>query len=146
MVVPTSSHKRLYFDSNIFITLLEKPGENREDIFNVLAQIEAWSQVIVTSELTLAECLVGAHRINNTLVETYERLLQSNAALEVIPITRKLLLAGSKIAADRWMKFPDALHCATAEAMGCTALVSNDKGLRLSPGMTQYSLDDLLNS
>jgi hypothetical protein len=41
MVVPNASHKRLYFDSNIFITLLEKPGENREDIFNVFAQIEA---------------------------------------------------------------------------------------------------------
>ncbi len=73
---------------------------------------------LTTSELTLAETLVGANRnADENLIEIYSNWTISNAYLEVGPIHRDILGAASILRAlYDTLKLPDAIHLATAFA------------------------------
>jgi predicted nucleic acid-binding protein len=40
------------------------------------------------------------------------------------------------------LKLPDAIHAATALAMGCTAILTNDIGFKRLPGAQLFLLSD----
>ena len=56
---------RLYFDTNVFIYATEGTGRRKQSLGNFFSLIEEKNGVIVTSELTLAECLVKPKKDRN---------------------------------------------------------------------------------
>lgn len=59
------------------------------------------------------------------------------------PITQAILIEAAEIRAATDLKLPDAIHVATAMALGCDALLTNDRSLRAAPGMSVRLLADL---
>lgn len=59
-----------YLDSNIFIYFIERRSGYYEALNPIMRQIDAGELFATTSELTLAEMLVGPLRKGNVLIET----------------------------------------------------------------------------
>jgi len=55
---------------------------------------------------------------------------------------RPTLLSAARLRAQLGLKLPDAIHAATAQVMGCTALLTNDTGFKRLPGVQLFLLSD----
>lgn len=96
-----------------------------------------------TSELTLAEVLVDPIKLGDSArASAYIDLLKTDEWLEVMPITREILIRSSEVRAGIGNKLPDAIHVATAAACSCNVLLSSDRRLRLPEGIKQIRLED----
>jgi len=57
-------------------------------------------------------------------------------------VTRPLVRRAAELGADFKMKLVDALHVATAEALGCEVLLTNDRGIRAPAGIELRHLSE----
>lgn len=134
---------RLYADTNIFIRLVERaPGvlDAAADLFS--RAIDTGTVDLVTSELTLLELMVGPYRAGNKAVAAaYEQLLTERAGLNIIAISREVLITAALIRAENAVKTPDAIHIATAVISGCEAIATADRRMRGGP-LPLVTLDD----
>jgi predicted nucleic acid-binding protein len=81
----------------------------------------------VTSELTLAEVLVGPLKTGNVAIQqTYRSFLTSTATVEVPPVSRDILEESAQLRANTKLKLPDAIHLATALRFRCDSFLTND--------------------
>ncbi len=123
--------KRVYFDSNIFIYLMEGFASLAHDLNDIRDSIAHGESSICTSELTLCEVLVPAFRANNTrLLALYRQFIEDSGAFELVPTTRETYVRASLFRAQLNLKTPDAIHMASAIQSGCTAFLTNDKSLK----------------
>lgn len=98
----------------------------------------------VSSELTLAECLVKPLRLRDAhLAEDYSDFLNGRDQLPILPFTRTSFVRSAEIRALTGAKLPDAMHIACAELAGCAIFLSADTGLRLPAGLRRVSWDDI---
>ena len=98
----------------------------------------------MTSEITLAECLVKPFADKNIpAIEIYISLLGEQPSLPVIPISRMILLSAARLRAETRLKLPDAIHVATAKWAGCTAFITNDRRVREGSGVPVILWDEL---
>jgi predicted nucleic acid-binding protein len=103
----------------------------------------------VTSELSLAEVLVGVERQGSLVHKRmYLDLLDETPLFELVPVSRHVLLEAARYRAiayampssphdDRRNFFPDSIHIVSAAEAGCRYFVSGDGRLRLPAGMTR---------
>ncbi|WP_237154378.1 type II toxin-antitoxin system VapC family toxin [Oryzibacter oryziterrae] len=124
---------RIYVDTNIFISAFEGALPKAEEIRRIMALLETPAFLPVTSELTIAELLVGPLMSGNTvLADRYKAILGSPDELEVIGINRQVLERSAQIRARRQsLKLPDAIHVATAVQAGCRLFLSDDRRMRM---------------
>jgi len=123
---------KIYLDTNIFIYSLEDFAEYQTQIDQLFRRIEENQCVVVTSELTLAECLIKPYKDRNMdSVEMYEQHLQNSEYLKIVPVHRGILHAAASNRASSTNALPDAIHMATAVNTCCDYFVTNDK--RISP-------------
>ncbi len=105
--------KRVYFDVNVFIYAIEPTQEMQPYFATVskLFEMAVAKQIIaITSELTLAEALVGAYKNNLPLVALYEEMLSNRADLSVHPISRKILNTAALLRSEQKIALADAIH------------------------------------
>jgi predicted nucleic acid-binding protein len=97
-----------------------------------------------TSELTLAESLVKPMMDGNKDIEAvYLETLQPSESLDVIPISRQILIAAARLRAEtKSLTLPDAIHLATARLSGCQSFLTNDHRLKSIPGIEVIVLTD----
>jgi predicted nucleic acid-binding protein len=104
--------------------------------------------MVVTSELTVAEIIDKPLRESNQrLLTFYEGFLRSTDSLEVVAVSRSILLKAAELrAGGLCAKLPDAIHVATAAEAGCGALVTDDDRMRVPSPMKKvgYVEQDLL--
>jgi predicted nucleic acid-binding protein len=132
---------RTYFDVNIFIYVIEAPEPFTRYAQQILLRLSEEGQVPVTSEFSLAECLVGARKASLPVVEKlYIGHFEDRSAVECVPLTRDLLIAAARAAGDTRMRLSDSIHVATAVATGCQSFVTNDRRLKLPPSITRVPL------
>ncbi len=128
--------KRVYFDANIFIYLMEGYPTLESNLHDIRDSIFHRESNICTSELTLCEVLVPAFRANNTaLLALYRQFLEGSGAFELIPTTRETYVRASLLRAQLGLKTPDAIHMASAIEFECTAFLTNDKPLKAPKDM-----------
>ncbi|MBM3607925.1 MAG: type II toxin-antitoxin system VapC family toxin [Alphaproteobacteria bacterium] len=122
---------RLYVDANVFIYFLENNGPLNRSATRIISCFQHEGRQLVTSEITLAECLYGAFRDKrDDMVKGYRLLLRDSDIVEMIsPAAEILELAAWQGAALR-LRLADAIHVATAMESGCDAIITNDKGLQ----------------
>ncbi len=141
---------RVYLDTNFFIAALEGSPELASSCQFLLAAGARRPGSLVTSQLTLAEVLVGPFRARSgpsglsreggklvlapaTLAVEYGDLISDGPGLAVVAVDRDVLvLAAFRRANERTIRLPDAIHLATAEQAGCDHVVSGDRGIRPS--------------
>lgn len=123
--------KRVYFDANVFIYLMEGFAAFEQELNEMRDSILNGECEICTSELTLCEVLVPAFRANNTsLLALYRQFIEDSGAFELIPTTRDIFIRASLFRAQLSLKTPDAIHMASAVESRCTAFLTYDKALK----------------
>ena len=117
-------HPRIYLDTNVFIDTFEGCGAVAEALVGLfLAESPGPRQPLVTSELIVKPLELG----RTELVHVYDNWTITNEQIEVVTVVRTVLRTAAELrAGDGRLKLPDAIHLATAVAVGCTHFLSRD--------------------
>ncbi|OQK16214.1 hypothetical protein AU255_14030 [Methyloprofundus sedimenti] len=136
----------IYLDTNIFIYALEgaEPWASLlSEVFTGLVQGECKA---ITSQLTLAECLVFPFKQHPELVAVYREALTPGDYLNIMPIDEDILIAAAKLRAETGIKLPDAIHASTALIHSCTCLLTNDVGFKSLSNLNVMLLSDWISA
>ena len=128
--------KRVYFDTNIFIYLMEGFPALEKSLRDIRDSFFHQEARVFTSELTLCEVLVPAFRAEHAeLLMHYRRFLEESGAFEPIPTTRDIYIRASLLRAQLGLKTPDTIHVSSAVAADCKVFLTHDKNLRTPQDM-----------
>lgn len=135
---------RYYLDTNVVISVVEAVVSLAGTQTRFISGIDAATIEALTSELTLAECLVKPFADRNAAaVEAYLLFLNGRRSLPVLPINRHILTVAARLRTELGVKLPDAIHIATAEAAECSVFLTNDRGIRMPEGMKLVLWNDI---
>lgn len=139
----TETHaRRIYFDANVYIELIEKNSATTLQLARLFGGWEWQNHLVITSEITFAEVLVkpiatAVETNDYSLHDLYQRALSVQPGVtDMIPITKAtwqraaLVRAQLKRFADITIKLPDAVHIAAALEGRCDTFITNDRGLQ----------------
>ena len=120
--------KRVYADACTLIHAVEDyavfPGLRS----GLLDLIDAERLVVVTSELTLLETLVGPRKSGNVVLERqFRKLLSLSESMILRPIDAAVLERAIDLRL-LGLKTPDAIHVATGMLEGCDLFLTRDRG------------------
>src|SRR4051812_19064143 len=109
-MVASVSTARIYLDSNVFVAAYETISARSDHAWWILTAIEGGEFLGVTSELTLSEVLVKPLQEDDPeLVRRYQEIIAPGDALEVILVTREILVEAARLRSLRpSLRLPDA--------------------------------------
>ncbi len=128
---------RIFFDTNLFIYLLEDSGPRGTKVGEVLERISERRDELLTSTFTLAEVLVKPMDVGDfAWAERYERLL-TTPGVSLLPFDRACARIYAQLRRDRTLKAPDAIQLSCAASARCDLFITNDERLsrRIVPGI-----------
>ena len=129
--------QRLYLDTNIFIYAVELPKLLTKGQADLFEYIDQGAVTPVTSELSLAECLIDPlSKGDSELAATYEELLSGDTPVVLVPVHRDILISAAHIRALHRLNLPDAIHVASARAAGVTGFLTADRRIKVSQDLT----------
>lgn len=132
---------RVYFDANIFILHYNERMKHLACLNALWEMLEDGNLQVVTSELSLEECLVGAIKVKDHETERHFATTLSNGGrLIVVPISREILVEAARQRALHGLDTPDAIHSATAKIARCRWFLTNDAALATATGAKALSL------
>lgn len=138
---------RLYFDSNIFINLLESPDSMlRKRLHGLFQRVSQQRCSAHTSLISRAEVLVRPLRLKQVeLADRYRALLSGAGAVGLYGVDDNVVDRAAELRADYpVLKLPDALHVATAMHIGCDLFITGDQRLgAVSARIPVLTLDQL---
>ncbi len=127
-----------YIDTNVLIALLSGSSEPSTHQFAFVQSIEMGKTRALTSELTLAECLVRPIALQDAdAISAYTAFLRDRPEFPVRAIDREILILAAQLRAVLKNGLADSIHVATAIQAGCAVFVTDDKGIRLPPDMAK---------
>lgn len=127
---------RLFWDSNLFIYLLEDYGALSVETAELRRRMLERGDQLLTSTLTLGEILVKpTERGDERLKQAYWETLATVAGL--VPFDRDAALHYASIRRDRTIKAPDAMQLACAARARVDLFITNDARLagKVIPGI-----------
>jgi predicted nucleic acid-binding protein len=137
----------VYLDANVFIYAVEGFEKYAWICKAILKSVEDMKIHAVTSELTLAEVLVGPFKAKNPeLAKLYDELLSDQDDLTMARVSRPILVKAAELRASLGLKPPDAIHVATALVHNSEFFFTADRSLRAPASLKIVSLDELLSS
>jgi predicted nucleic acid-binding protein len=120
---------RIFWDSNIFIYLLEDYGEPSEKAAGLRQRMRSRGDQLFTSYLTLGEVLVKPlERGDLELSRRYEKAI--SATTNLIPFEVAAAKRYALLRQDRTIKPPDAIQLACASSAVVDLFVTNDRRLQ----------------
>lgn len=128
---------RIFFDTNLFIYLLEDSGERGKRVEGIIERISERRDHLLTSTLTLAEVLVKPLAVGDLAwADKYEKLLNT-PGVSLLPFDRGSARIYAEIRQDKSIKPPDAIQLACAAHAGCDLFITNDERLskKIVPGI-----------
>jgi predicted nucleic acid-binding protein len=128
---------RIFFDTNLFIYMLEDQGERAALVRHILERMSARRDELLTSALTLAEVLVKPLSAGDTeWADRYEKLLNS-PGVSVLPFDKSSARIYAQLRQDKALKAPDIIQLACAASARCDLFITNDDRLskKIVPGI-----------
>jgi predicted nucleic acid-binding protein len=120
---------RIFWDSNLFIYLLEDYPEYSQAVADLRQKMLERGDRLLTSALTLGEILVKPSALGDVaLCRLYEDILAKTALL--LPFDLAAARRYSVIRRNRSVKAPDAIQLACAGEAGVDLFVTNDHRLQ----------------
>ena len=143
---PSSS--MVYVDTNAFIRALEGSPDVAAPVLDLFAALRRQPGVGVTSELTLAEVLVGPEKRGlPPLRRSYIDVIVSSGIFSLEQVSRDVLLDSVRLrvaherAYGKKLKLPDTIHLVTAIRARCRYFLSIDAGIRTPVEMIKVAPD-----
>ena len=128
-----SRSSRIYVDTNIFIYLIEGNPERTRSVIEIFQDIVNADAIVVTSEMTVAECFYGASKQQNLAAITAYEALFSSTDIEIIPLDGALAKRAAISGAELSLKLIDSLHYICALEEGCDFFFTSDKRFKSGP-------------
>ena len=128
---------KVFFDTNLFIYLLEDSGERGAAVGNLVERISERRDEMITSTLTLAEVLVKPLSVGDVAwADRYEKLLNT-PGVSLIAFDRACARIYAQLRQDKTLKPPDAIQLACAASVRCDLFITNDERLsrKIVPGI-----------
>ena len=120
---------RIFFDTNLFIYLLEDAGERGKRVEAMVERISERRDHLLTSTLTLAEVLVKPLAAGDLAwADRYEQLLNT-PGVSLLPFDRGSARIYAEVRKDKSIKPPDAIQLSCAASAGCDLFITNDERL-----------------
>jgi predicted nucleic acid-binding protein len=133
--------KKVYFDTNIFIYLLEHHQELGEICLSLVQSAVDKEMDGYSGELVLAELLVKPLKDNNArAVQAVKDLFTKDTRIELLPHTKSAFITAAHLRATYKIKLPDALHIATAIENDIEVFLTNDREIPSIPEFTVLQL------
>jgi len=127
---------RIFWDTNLFIYLLEGSGIFAAQVKSLRARMQARQDQLFTSALTFGEILVKPTELGDTkAIDYYRKLLRTSAI--VLPFEENAAVVYAGLRQDRSLRPPDAIQLACAASVGMDLFITNDMRLhtKLVPGI-----------
>lgn len=119
---------RIFWDTNLFIYLLEDHGDLSERVARLRKRMIERSDELYTSALTLGEILVKPSEAGNQVLgRRYEAALRQGAT--IIPLDVEAARLYAEIRSDRTIRAPDAIQLACAAHAHVDLFITNDERL-----------------
>ena len=119
---------RIFWDTNLFVYLLEDKGERTEQVVALRQRMIERQDQLLTSALTLSEILVKPLEAGDReLMRHYERAITASAA--VLPFDQAASVALATVRQDPSIHPADAIQLACASAAGVDMFITNDQRL-----------------
>jgi predicted nucleic acid-binding protein len=120
-------HQRVLIDTSVWIYHFEEHSAFGKAAGRVIEELEAGKFRGIASELTLLEIIVKPLQLGRQdAADDYETLLSYFPNLDLIPISRAILLDAAGLRARHRLRTPDAIQLATAFSAGATLAITND--------------------
>ena len=137
------SHAAVALDTSLFIYHFEDHPRYRDLTSHILRAVSKGECGASVSELTLLELLVRPLQLERQdVADEYEALLSHFPNLELVPLTRRIVLRAAAIRARYGFRTPDALILATAIIQGATLAITNDLQWKKVQEIEVACLDD----
>ncbi len=121
---------RVYWDSMLFIYLLEANPSFGPKVRKILHQMTNRGDTLCTSVFSLGEILTGPRRRNSLSgVEAVKKYFLSGA-IEILPFSEETSDRYSMIRATNRVSQADGIHLASAADAGVDIFFTNDRDLR----------------
>ena len=119
---------RVFWDTNLFVYLVEDEGERAEQVVALRQWMIEREDELLTSALTLGEVLVKPlERGDEELMRRYEQAIGAGAT--VLPFDSRAAPKFAEIRLDRSIRAPDAIQLACASAARVDLFITNDDRL-----------------
>jgi len=120
----------VYWDTMMFIYLLEGEPVFTPKVERFQRQIEHRGDTLVTSVFTLGELLTGPRRTGDINGVAAIRTYFASGRVAILPFDSVTADRYSVIRSTCKVSQPDGIHLASAAVAGANAFVTNDKALR----------------
>lgn len=122
---------RIFWDSNVFIYLLEDYGHSSRQVKTMLDRMAERGDELSTSALTIAEVTVKARRAGQMeLCRTYEETILACATVLTFGVEAARVYSGLRADTGRAVKAADAMQISCAAVAGSDLFVTNDRKLQ----------------
>lgn len=119
---------RIFWDTNLFIYLIEEFGNLSERVINLRKRMVERGDELYTSALTLGEILIKPLEMGDeSLARRYESALLRGAV--IIPFDVEPARLYATIRKDRTIRAPDAIQLACAAHTRVDLFITNDERL-----------------
>ncbi|MGE0881936.1 MAG: type II toxin-antitoxin system VapC family toxin [Blastocatellales bacterium] len=134
----------IFLDTAPIIYLVEKNPDYLDRIKDIFQRVDAGQLSVVTSPITLAECLVYPLRLGlNQLCQDFIDVVVNGTGTTFISIEQKTGETAAQLRAKYNLKLPDSLQLAAALNANCDAFLTNDSKLKRVTELQVLVLDDL---
>ena len=132
-----SPTKRVYVDSNVLIYAVEGDPATADPAKKLIRFLRDKTDLMFTSEIALAEVLAPPKGATAWPLDVKRRLyldlLVFSGAINLIPVSRDILIGTAELRKAISLKVPDAIHLMSAIRFECKFMVSADAGFRRLP-------------
>jgi predicted nucleic acid-binding protein len=136
--------KRLFLDSAPVIYYIDMNPAYSAIMDEVFDYIESNPIRVVTSPVTLAECLILPIRQNNvSQQQLFIDMITAQDTADFTEITSAIAQHAAEIRARYNLQLPDAFQIATALETGCEAFLTNDAQLKRVTEVTVLVVSEL---
>ncbi len=119
---------RVFWDTNLFVYLIEGKGARAESVVALRRRMIERNDELLASALTLGELLVKPVEMgDDALRDRYLRAME--ASVTVLPFDARAAPRFAAIRRDRSIRAPDAIQLACAAAAGTDLFITNDDRL-----------------
>jgi predicted nucleic acid-binding protein len=137
--------RKLYVDSNVIIYYIEGDEQHQKMADAFFEYVEANGIILMTSEITVGECLYGAYKRERAdSIEKFNAIFEEVGIFHFVPVEMDIIKQAAKSGGwKKRLRMIDALHFASAIEAGCDALVTNDHDIHSTAHMKVIQLSAL---